>query len=391
MNNKLTKTNQGITLIVLVITIIILLILASVTISALSGDNGILRNAAKAKENTEQAQEDEKNILNNYEDTINEYAGIDWDKVLANAEKHPDQKTSTVIGVGSDGRAVNMDLWEYTLMETGTYALNDELTLNTDDAGNRTSGYLGEIVDGKIEGTIPQYIKEESDVSFIEVTNLESLFNGTNLIEAPKIPNTVTNLSRTFQHCSQLIKAPIIPSGVTNMYGTFAQCSSLTEAPKIPSTVTNMSRTFLECASLIEPPQIPSGVTDMSGTFQNCSQLINAPEIPNTVKILSDTFRQCYSLENIAIIISDTVEKIDGMFWGCEKLSGTIIIYANIVEESKYRYFLANANKTTSTQKSLNIRCTEQDYNIFYDETQLNGLNTNVFGFSENNISLTQI
>ena len=50
------KSEKGITLIALVITIIILLILAAVTIAALSGDNGILSNAAKAKEETEKAE-----------------------------------------------------------------------------------------------------------------------------------------------------------------------------------------------------------------------------------------------------------------------------------------------------------------------------------------------
>ena len=55
---KVIKKNyeRGITLIALVITIIILLILAAVTIAALSGDNGILSNAAKAKEETERSQ-----------------------------------------------------------------------------------------------------------------------------------------------------------------------------------------------------------------------------------------------------------------------------------------------------------------------------------------------
>ena len=59
--------NKGITLIALVITIIILLILASVTIAALSGDNGILRNAIKAKENTEEANKDELRELTKLE------------------------------------------------------------------------------------------------------------------------------------------------------------------------------------------------------------------------------------------------------------------------------------------------------------------------------------
>ena len=55
--------SRGITLIALIITIIVLLILASITISALSGDNGILKNAARAKEETEVASEKEQVTL----------------------------------------------------------------------------------------------------------------------------------------------------------------------------------------------------------------------------------------------------------------------------------------------------------------------------------------
>ena len=52
--NKTKKNTRGITLIALVITIIVLLILAGITIAALSGDNGILKRAAEAKEKTNQ-------------------------------------------------------------------------------------------------------------------------------------------------------------------------------------------------------------------------------------------------------------------------------------------------------------------------------------------------
>ena len=50
------KRNGGITLIALVITIIVLLILAGVSISMLTGDNGIITQAQKAKEKTEEAK-----------------------------------------------------------------------------------------------------------------------------------------------------------------------------------------------------------------------------------------------------------------------------------------------------------------------------------------------
>lgn len=49
------KQEKGITLIALVITIIVLLILAGVTIATLTGDNGILNQAGKAKEKTTEA------------------------------------------------------------------------------------------------------------------------------------------------------------------------------------------------------------------------------------------------------------------------------------------------------------------------------------------------
>ena len=48
--------NKGITLIALVITIIVLLILAGVSIAMLTGDNGILNQANKAKADTARAE-----------------------------------------------------------------------------------------------------------------------------------------------------------------------------------------------------------------------------------------------------------------------------------------------------------------------------------------------
>lgn len=55
-----TKENKGITLIALVLTIIVLLILTGISISMLSGENGILNRAQEAKEKTEIASQTEK-------------------------------------------------------------------------------------------------------------------------------------------------------------------------------------------------------------------------------------------------------------------------------------------------------------------------------------------
>ena len=67
------KNMKGITLIALVITIIVLLILAGVSIAMLTGENGILTQAQRAKEETEQAEKNEMSDLASMESLINEY------------------------------------------------------------------------------------------------------------------------------------------------------------------------------------------------------------------------------------------------------------------------------------------------------------------------------
>ena len=67
---KKANLNQGITLIALVITIIVLLILAGVSISMVTGDNGIAQKALDAKEKTNEANADEEQKLQDAVDYI---------------------------------------------------------------------------------------------------------------------------------------------------------------------------------------------------------------------------------------------------------------------------------------------------------------------------------
>ena len=72
MKEKL-KQKKGITLIALVITIIVLLILAGVSIAMLTGENGILTQAQRAKTETENATENEQAILDEYNQVMNNW------------------------------------------------------------------------------------------------------------------------------------------------------------------------------------------------------------------------------------------------------------------------------------------------------------------------------
>ena len=58
-SRNLKNKNSGITLLALCITIIVIIILASITIGTISRDNGIIKNAGKAKDNTEISNEKE--------------------------------------------------------------------------------------------------------------------------------------------------------------------------------------------------------------------------------------------------------------------------------------------------------------------------------------------
>ena len=64
--------DKGITLIALVVTIIVLLILAGISISMLTGQNGILTRAADAKIKTDEAEKKENEKMQRYKQTIDE-------------------------------------------------------------------------------------------------------------------------------------------------------------------------------------------------------------------------------------------------------------------------------------------------------------------------------
>ena len=83
------QNNRGITLIALVITIIVLLILAGVSISMLTGSNGILTQANKAKKATEEAAKEENSKLSSLEDymitdeSYNKETGVNEPRLLS--------------------------------------------------------------------------------------------------------------------------------------------------------------------------------------------------------------------------------------------------------------------------------------------------------------------
>ena len=243
---------------------------------------------------------------------------------------HPEQSsTNKDRAIGTDGKAVNMNLWEYTILNED----NKEIMLATDVYGCAEGhGYLNSnIVDGKIQGTVPQYIYVEEKNQIYTVTSMRATFSECkNLVQAPILPTTVTDMQGTFYYCTNLTKAPKIPNGVTNLYWTFINCA-LTQAPEIPSTVTNMGRTFSSCKSLTQAPVIPSSVTNMDYTFNDCISLTQAPAIPNSVTTMYETFKDCTSLTQ-APAIPSSVTNMWGTFSGCTSLTQAPTIPSSVTD-----------------------------------------------------------
>ena len=158
------------------------------------------------------------------------------------------------------------------------------------------------------------------------IINLNYAFKGyTSLTNAPKIPNSVTDMRYTFSGCTSLEIAPKIPSNVKNLACTFLGCTNLTTAPDMrnANNVTDMTATFWECPALVNAPVIPNSVNNMYGTFYRCSSLIVAPVVPNGVTDMSGTFWGC---TNLKTYVGSTAS--DGDFGGYKIPSNVKVMYS---------------------------------------------------------------
>ena len=404
---KQKNKERGITLVALVVTIIVLIILASVSIAMLVGENGIITQAQRAAQETEIKGDEEKirlamaaaqiasngssniekddleiallengtksivvdkedgtrNIIFldskkiyklNSDDSI-EDTNSDFDSIYVAPDSQDDARNEGVIGIGTDGQPVDMDLWEYTLLEdeelgkVGTYGLNDKEALDSSGDSGRSAGYLGGYTEeGKIIGTIPAYISMDNGNTYTEVTSLaHTFYDCDSLVIAPEIPSTTINMGVTFYMCSKLTTASDVPGLVTHMEYTFSDCEQLKSMPKIGEKVEVFDGTFQHCVTLTTITPLPNNITSMRGTFLGCLALEVAPEIPINVIKLNNTFQGCTSLQKAPSIIPDKVDNMQSTFQGCTSLiTPPSLIPASI---KNLRYTFSDCQKISGT------------------------------------------
>lgn len=235
---------------------------------------------------------------------------------------HPEQKKSSVIGVGIDGNVVNMDLWriqriakaskDIPSVKVGDWGI---IYNEYDDKNEKT--YLGEIVDGKIQGSIPAYIKFEDEIDFKPIKVLEGTFFREDLTEII-IPSTVKAIGiSTFSGCKNLSKI-IIPEEVVYIGAcAFKECTSLTNII-IPSSVKIIGPEAFEGCTNLKNVTIMEGVKEIKEfAFMDCEKLENITIPKGITSIETRVFSRCKALKNVTI--PESVKKIGyTIFMDCD-------------------------------------------------------------------------
>ena len=366
---KKVKGSKGITLIALVITVIVLLILAGITISALSGENGIIQKAVEARTQTdianvkEQArlditelqmdklgeditEEELETILLKYgsfEESENEKDILD--RILTTEKGNKIQVSEIYegniksesgvpikirINTGEDGYVVlPISKEEDCVIDWG-----DNTT--TANKGNKEEGIKVASVNNNIrvanaqspngiehtytEKNVEKTVTISGSVKKI-ITNKPIYATQEKILEIEQWGETgleMVNLSG----CTNLrkIASPSKKSFANllnyedefgkTLYITFTNCTSLKEIPsdlfKYCNNAIGFLATFAECTSLTTIPE---------ELFANC---------PNAVDF-GHTFRNCTSLTSIPQKLFDNCQKVESFyrtFYNCTNLTG---------------------------------------------------------------------
>ncbi len=206
---NLRKANKGITLIALVITIIILLILSGISISTITGKNGILNKANNAKIETEKANAKEKVQLaiigsfgtngkfdsNTLSKNLEEIEGINKDKTNLPIENLP----ATVV----------VDDYLISIDKNGQVILDGNINDLTMPSTTDTTPFLPEsatIIRNNLQTGI--VIKDENDNEWVWIEVPKSIYgnttyNGgiapTNSEDYTKIENVMKNYAKDYR------------------------------------------------------------------------------------------------------------------------------------------------------------------------------------------------
>ena len=291
MRTKEVKTrNKGITLIALVVTIVVLLILAGVSISMLTGDDGIITKSKEARISTElsgykeelELYKSEKYMENNEFEETTLTAGKE-DLNYNTKESEEEGNIKTIIPDISDEYFEKLEV------------IKGELLINTQN---------------KSEIKIAQGLGIEANPYDIKDGVLLSS-NGNLLLMDEKtgsltIPDRVTAIGEGAFTNLEGLKTIIIPSTVKrieqNAFKNNTTLENVIIQEKDGEGVEYIGyHAFFGCSNL-QTINLPDTITTIGGTcFGNCKKLNNV-KLPSNLKTLdTQTFSACTNLQNIEL------------------------------------------------------------------------------------------
>ena len=227
----------------------------------------------------------------------------------------------------------------------------------------------------------------EFDFNFCEptgnfITNMSHTFEWcTNFNQPIQIPDSVTDMSKAFNCCFNFNQNIQIPNSVTNIANTFEQCDSFNQNILIPNSVTRMSGAFYLSDAFNQNILIPNSVTRITETFRGCKMLNQNIQIPNSVTNIYWIFANCNNF-NQNIQIPDSVTDMSGAFGGCNNFDQNILIPNSVV--NMYSTF---SNCVNLNQNILIPNSVTNIASCFRDCNNLN--QPNMYIFSQNITGMT--
>lgn len=368
------KSESGITLIALVITIIVLLILAGVTIATLTGQNGILTQSQKAKEEWELGKEEETSLLEGYEDIIEETTSGELWQLKLSTDKLSENVSINVyskyyLGI-PDTLKEYKELYILKMMgmeETYTnleevicekFGVNDiEEVIQIMEKMDGTTWTRDDIVYGIFFNF--EKGKNENDVLKVMGFSDENIAQIETEYEKNKEPQEIPEkyLNRTYKiiypdgteetvlgenlavykgeysvgennksYTIKIVENEVeqeLKINVTNFvkYPTYEDEYYTYQFDKNNQgySVLVKDKTLSQYGNILENID-GINIVNLDNTFYKCSNLIQAPNIPKSVTSLDTTFAQCGNLEQ-APEIPNGVTNMQHTFSACSKLT----------------------------------------------------------------------
>ncbi|MBR3134277.1 MAG: leucine-rich repeat protein [Clostridia bacterium] len=330
---------EGITLIALVVTIIVLLILAGMSISMVTGNNGLFDHASTSKISAELSGYKEQLEMFKANKTIENYDFYEGsltsgkNNLFYNTKENEEEANiKDVIPTISD---------EYLdIMEI----IKGKLLINTQDRklikianslDIEVNPYI--IIDGELMSadtnlmlvdengtlTVPENVTRIGEGAFANVEGLKTII----------IPGTVKTIGINAFRNNTTLERVIMLEGVENIENNaFNSCINLKEIV-FPNSITNIDAYAMIYCSSLDNVVLPSNLIELkTGVFNSCTNLkqITLPE--NLERIWASALSGCINLERVTIPAS--VNNIDqATFGGDTKLSEI-----NLESNTFYRY-----------------------------------------------------